>query len=163
MKRTSRRFALIGVPVLALLATGCAMGPTHSPADPQRQPVALNLGRQIIHSAMGQLGVPYRFGGDGPDAFDCSGLVRFVHAAHGVRVPRTTTDQHLAARPVPMEQIAPGDVLFFRFEGPKVSHVALYAGDGRIVHAPQSGRPVELRALDAWYRQRLVGAGRLYE
>lgn len=153
----------MGVAVLAVLVAGCATGPSRSPADPVRPSARDDLGRRILSSAMGQLGLPYRYGGNGPDAFDCSGLVRFVHAAHGVAVPRTTGDQLVAAKPVPIGQIAPGDVLFFRFEGPKVSHVALYAGDGRIVHAPQSGRPVEIRALDAWYRQRLVSAGRLYE
>lgn len=112
---------------------------------------------------MAEIGKPYRYGGNGPDAYDCSGLVRFAHGAQGVTVPRTTEEQFRAARPVPLDRIAAGDVLFFRFDGPKVSHVAIYAGNGRFVHAPQSSRPVEVRSLDEpWYRSQLVGAGRLH-
>lgn len=163
MKRPSPRRALWCLPLLAALITGCAGAPVRGPAEPVAVPAGRTLGHRIVDSAMGQLGMPYRYGGRGPDAFDCSGLVHFTHAAHGVTVPRTTNEQFDAARPVHIDQIAPGDLLFFRFEGPKVSHVAIYAGDGRFVHAPQSGRPVEVRPLDTWYRQRLVGAGRLHE
>ncbi len=68
-----------------------------------------------------------------------------------------------AAREVKLGRIVPGDLLFFRIEGRKVSHVAIYAGDGRFVHAPQTGKAVETRQLDdAYYRKRLVSAGRLY-
>lgn len=121
------------------------------------------MGQRISTAALALLGRPYRYGGNGPADFDCSGLVRFVHAALGIAVPRTTTNQFAAARKVAMADLAAGDLLFFRFEGPKVSHVAIYTGDGRFVHAPQTGRPVEVRPLDDWYRRRLVGAGRLYE
>jgi cell wall-associated NlpC family hydrolase len=162
MERSSRR-GLWLLPFLAALVAGCAGAPVRGPAEPLAVPAERPLGQRIVASAMGQLGTPYRYGGRGPDAFDCSGLVQFSHAAHGVAVPRTTHEQFAAARPVPLDQVAPGDLLFFRFEGPKVSHVAIYAGDGRFVHAPQGGRPVEIRPLDAWYRQRLVGAGRLHE
>ena len=161
MKRGFPTLALWLVP-LALLMAGCAAGPTRAPDGPIQR-AEPTMGERITASALGQLGRPYRYGGNGPDAFDCSGLVRFVHAAHGVAVPRTTIAQLEAAEPVSVAAIAPGDLLFFRFEGPKISHVAIYAGDGRFVHAPQTGRSVELGTLDAWYRQRLVGAGRLYE
>jgi len=112
---------------------------------------------------MAEIGKPYRYGGNGPDAYDCSGLVRFAHGAQGVIVPRTTEEQFRVARPVPIDRIAAGDLLFFRFDGPKVSHVAIYAGNGRFVHAPQGSRPVEMRSLEEpWYRSQLVGAGRLH-
>ena len=162
MERPSSRRALWLLPLLAAMVAGCAGAPARGPAQPLAVQ-AESLGHRIVASAMGQLGTPYRYGGRGPDAFDCSGLVYFTHAAQGVVVPRTTHEQFDAARPVRLDQLVPGDLLFFGFEGPKVSHVAIYAGDGRFVHAPQSGRAVEARPLDAWYRQRLVGAGRLYE
>jgi len=147
-----RRVALLGGAV-AILA-GCASVPA---------PRAPALGARIAATALAQVGDAYQFGGNGPDAFDCSGLVRFAHAAHGIPVPRVTGDQHAAARVVPLRELAPGDVLFFRFAGPKVSHVAIYMGEGRFVHAPQTGRPVESRRLDdPGYRPALVGAGRLY-
>lgn len=146
----------------ALLLSACAgTPPRDSSAGADRQAVA--IGERISAAALELLGRPYRYGGNGPDGFDCSGLVRFVHAGLGIDVPRTTSDQFAAARPVPVAKVTAGDLLFFRFEGPKVSHVAIYAGNGRFVHAPQTGRPVEVRPLDDWYRRRLVGAGRLYE
>lgn len=87
----------------------------------------------------------------------------FVHAARGITTPRTTLEQYRAARPVPVQDLVAGDLLFFRIEGPGVSHVAIYTGDGRFVHAPQTGRPVELRPLnDPYFLPRLLGAGRLY-
>lgn len=144
---------------LVLLLSACASLPP--PARPTGSVPA--LGQRIAASAIEQLGRPYRYGGNGPEGFDCSGLVRFAHATQGVAVPRTTGEQFRAARPVAVADLVAGDLLFFRFDGDKVSHVAIYAGNGRFVHAPQSGRPVELRSLDEpWYRSQLVGAGRLH-
>lgn len=125
--------------------------------------MASATGLSLASSALALLGHPYRYGGSGPQSFDCSGLVHFVHGQLGIQVPRTTEDQFRAARPVPIERMSAGDLLFFRLEGRKVSHVGIYTGDGRFVHAPQTGRPVEVRPLkDSWYQGRLLGAGRLY-
>ncbi len=147
--------------LLALLLAACAGTPRVAVPPPATG--VPSLGQRIVATAMAELGKPYRYGGNGPDAYDCSGLVRFAHGAQGITVPRTTAEQFRAARPVPIDRIAAGDLLFFRFDGPKVSHVAIYAGDGRFVHAPQSSRPVEVRSLDEpWYRTQLVGAGRLH-
>lgn len=146
----------------ALLLAACASSPPRGDAGPATGSVP-SLGQRIVASAMAEVGKPYRYGGNGPDAYDCSGLVRFAHGAQGIVVPRTTEGQFRAARAVPVDRIAAGDLLFFRFDGPKVSHVAIYAGEGRFVHAPQSSRPVEVRSLDEpWYRSQLVGAGRLH-
>jgi murein DD-endopeptidase len=145
--------------LLALLVlAGCASGPRRAPES------ADSVGARVAGVALAQVGRPYRYGGSGPDSFDCSGLVHFAYASLGIRVPRTTEAQFDAARPVPTRQLARGDLLFFRFDkGPKVSHVAIYTGDGRFVHAPQSGRSVETGRLeDDWYRRRLVAAGRLH-
>jgi cell wall-associated NlpC family hydrolase len=120
------------------------------------------LGERIADTALKQVGRPYRYGGSTPEGFDCSGLVRFAYLAQGITVPRTTGEQFRASQAVKTGKLAPGDLLFFRIEGAEVSHVAIYAGNGRFVHAPQSGRPVETRGLDDdWYRSRLVRAGRL--
>jgi murein DD-endopeptidase len=138
----------------ALLVTGCSV----APRERER-----TLGERIADTALTQLGRPYRYGGSTPEGFDCSGLVRFAYLAQGITVPRTTGEQFQAAREVKLARLAPGDLLFFRIDGNAVSHVAIYTGDGRFVHAPQTGRPVETRALDdAWYRSRLVHAGRLH-
>jgi cell wall-associated NlpC family hydrolase len=145
----------------ALLLAGCASRPPRGTDAPAA--IVPATGAALAANALALLGHPYRYGGNGPEAFDCSGLVRFVHQRIGIDVPRTTEAQFRAARPVPLEQLAAGDLLFFRIGGKGVSHVGIYAGDGRFVHAPQTGRPVESRPLaDAYYRSRLLGVGRLY-
>jgi murein DD-endopeptidase len=130
---------------------------------PPGQEFGFSVGSEILVRAIALLGTPYRYGGNGPEAFDCSGLVRYVHNEIGIEVPRTALEQYRAAESVAMEQIEPGDLLFFRTQGDAVSHVAIYAGSGRFVHAPQTGRAIELREIgDSYYRARLVGAGRLF-
>jgi len=153
--------------VCGLLLVGCSTTPHResrpagSPAEVAEQRTA--LGDEIVRNAMSLLGHPYRYGGADPAGFDCSGLVRFVFNQLGVEVPRTVTEQYRTAWPVRLADLKAGDLLFFTLDGAQISHVAIYVGDGRFVHAPQTGRPVELRTLkDKFYRSRLVGAGRLY-
>ena len=141
----------------ALLLTACATSPRHD------DPLTQARGEGIAAQALAQLGKPYRYGGEGPDAFDCSGLVHFTHQAVGIDTPRTTVDQFHAARRIELRAIEPGDLLFFRIDSAEISHVGVYIGGGQFVHAPQSGRPVERRPLDdSYYRARLVAAGRLF-
>ena len=173
--------ALCGVSAAwLLLLQGCASSPPQ-PLPPSGQittpslgsiettmpatqsAAAISMGSEIVIRAISLLGAPYRFGGSGPAEFDCSGLVQFVHEGAGIGVPRTAAEQYRAAMPVRLEDIEPGDLLFFRLSGKRISHVAIYAGSGRFVHAPRTGRPIELATLnDAYYRPRLVGAGRLF-
>ena len=162
--RCSHLGLLCSAAVLAWLQ-GCSIQPYRPVTMPNiaAQPAA-SPGSEIALRAISLLGAPYEYGGAGPSTFDCSGLVRFVHDQIGVAVPRTAAEQYAAARPIGLERLTPGDLLFFKIRGGRVSHVAIYAGEGRFIHAPQTGRPVELRTLDdAFYRPRLVGAGRLFE
>lgn len=123
----------------------------------------VSVGSEIAIRAISLLGAPYKLGGSGPKVFDCSGLVSFVHEEIGIDVPRTAAEQYRAAAPVKLADIEPGDLLFFRISGKRISHVAIYAGSGRFIHAPRTGRPIELRALDdGYYLPRLAGAGRLF-
>lgn len=121
-----------------------------------------SVGSEIVIRAISLLGAPYKWGGSGPTAFDCSGLVHFIHTELGIEVPRTAEEQYRAATRVDVDELEPGDLLFFRIRGKRVSHVAIYAGSGRFVHAPQTGRPIELRPLDGYYRPRLAAAGRFF-
>jgi murein DD-endopeptidase len=154
MRRSIHSQSLFLVLLCTAVLTGCASAPRQREAT---------LGERIAAGALAQTGRPYRYGGSTPAGFDCSGLVRYAYLAAGISVPRTTGEQYRKARAVKLGKLAPGDLLFFRIDSRKVEHVAIYTGHGRFVHAPQSGRTVETRTLDdAWYRDRLVGAGRLY-
>lgn len=152
-----------------LALQGCAVPQPYAPSAPTptqiRPPVAppTTVGNEVAIRAISLLGAPYEWGGNGPTTFDCSGLVRFIHDQLGIFVPRTAAEQYSAATPVNLRNLEPGDLLFFRIKGRQISHVAIYTGEGRFVHAPQTGRPVELRMLDdEFYRPKLAGAGRLF-
>ena len=96
------------------------------------------------------LGKRYHFGGASPSAgFDCSGLVQFAYRQAGVTVPHNTERQRLASRPIRRADLRRGDLVFFDQEGKKNSHVGIYIGGGRFVHAPSSGKEVRSDRLDA--------------
>lgn len=144
----------------ALVLSGC--GSAHRVAESPAAATS-SIGTEVAMRALSLLGTPYKWGGATPGGFDCSGLVRYVHEQIGIATPRTAAEQFEAAREVQLRNLAPGDLLFFRISGSRVSHVAIYTGEGRFIHAPQTGRPVELRTLDdEFYRPRLAGAGRLF-
>ncbi|MGV9290373.1 NlpC/P60 family protein [Streptomyces sp. NPDC003719] len=93
-----------------------------------------------------KLGSPYVWGATGPDAFDCSGLTQAAYRAAGVSLPRTTYAQIGAGRGVPRSALLPGDLVFF-YSG--ISHVGIYVGDGRMIHAPNPSAPVRLAPVDS--------------
>jgi cell wall-associated NlpC family hydrolase len=119
-----------------------------------------HVGHRAAAVAAEQVGVPYRYGGSSPSGFDCSGLVYYSYAAAGIRVPRTTSGQWAQMSRVSDTEMRAGDVLFFEISG-KMSHVGLYLGNGRFVHAPSSGRTVAIESLNSrFYSDALVRAGR---
>ena len=112
---------------------------------------------KAVAFAFAQLGKPYLWGGTGPAAYDCSGLVQAAWAAAGVSIPRDTYAQWAALPHVPLSAIEPGDLLYF--EG--IGHVAMYVGNGNAIDAPQTGEVIrELPVSTTWYQQNLVGAAR---
>jgi murein DD-endopeptidase len=173
-RRTPRpaafRVALPGL-MLAMALGGCAPFQPGLPSEPMTPSPATTAGRgvgvSIARGAMQQVGVPYRYGGSEPRrGFDCSGLVAYVHAREGIAVPRTAAAQYAAARRVDADELRPGDLVFFRtVSGSReVTHVGVYTGQRRFVHAPQTGRDVVETSLDEpYYRERHVGSGRLYD
>lgn len=118
-------------------------------------------GGRIVEVASQLIGTPYRWGGDSPDGFDCSGLVVYAFREGGaIQVPRTSHEQFLAADRVPIAAALPGDLVFFG-RGGRVSHVGIYLGDERFIHAPESGQSVKISSMaEGWYRARFAGAGR---
>ena len=102
--------------------------------------------QRAVRVAAEQEGKPYRRGGNGPDSFDCSGLVRYAFAKVGKELPRTSADQERATRDIPRSEAKPGDLIFIS-SGGRVGHVGIYAGDGKFWDAPRSGGRVSLRAI----------------
>jgi cell wall-associated NlpC family hydrolase len=117
---------------------------------------------RVVRHALAMVGRPYRAGGAGPDGFDCSGLVHYSFLRAGRSVPRETQSLLQAGQPVGTEALAPGDLIFFDQEGRRASHVGIYLGEGRFVHAPSTGGRVRVDRLDApYWRASLREARRL--
>ncbi len=115
----------------------------------------------VIAAARSVLGVPYRYGGANANGFDCSGLVKYAYHSTGITIPRSSTEQFRQATKVALHKLKSGDVLFFRLNPPKISHVAIYDREGRFIHAPSSGKQVSYASLDnPYWRKHLVAAGR---
>ena len=98
---------------------------------------------KVLEYAKNFIGVPYVYGGSTPRGFDCSGFVMYVLNNFDINMPRSSYEQMNVGTPVAIEDIQPGDVLFFRGGG----HVGFYVGDGNYLHAPQSGRTVSIDPL----------------
>ncbi|NNH70139.1 C40 family peptidase [Nocardia uniformis] len=107
-------------------------------------PKQRSTGERAVEAARSKLGTSYSMGGNGPDSFDCSGLVRWSYAEAGVDLPRTSYGQLAAGTPVGIDELQPGDLVSYNGGG----HSALYAGDGRIIHASTYGVGVTESALD---------------
>ena len=178
IERTSSSFSIPAALLFTtLLLAGCSTAPYRAPTNggstpssvpaPSQPPTTsapTNPGVAIAQRAQQLVGARYRYGGSGPDAFDCSGLVYYVHSELGIRVPRTAADQMAAVSPVTRTALKPGDLVFFRDSGPTITHVGVYTGDGAFVHAPKTGRNVSYGSLsDDYYRENFAGAGRLYQ
>ena len=117
---------------------------------------------KVVTVATNQLGVPYRYGGNKPSGFDCSGLVEYSYAKAGLVVPRTSFEQYRVAEPIDISDAKPGDLLFFRYDR-KISHVGIYLGEDRFIHAPSTGKLVSVASLrDPHYQAHFVRAGKIY-
>ncbi|KQB86782.1 NlpC/P60 family protein [Corynebacterium lowii] len=99
-----------------------------------------------VQAALSKIGAPYSWGATGPDAFDCSGLIYWAYQQQGMTVPRTSQAQLAGGTPVSRDQLQPGDVVGYY---PGVTHVGMYIGDGKIVHASDYGIPVQVVDVDS--------------
>lgn len=114
-------------------------------------------GEKAVAFAFAQIGKPYLWGGTGPGAYDCSGLVQAAWAYAGVAIPRDTYEQWGALPHISSSALEPGDLLFF--DG--IGHVAIYVGNGNMIDAPQTGETIrELSTNNGWYAANFVGAAR---
>ena len=118
---------------------------------------------RVTWCARNQQGKLYCWGGSSPKTgFDCSGLTKYAfQQGAGITLPRTAADQYAAAEKVPDVEAKRGDLVFFRTHGKRVSHVGIYLGDNKFIHAPRTGKSITTSQLSGYWKKRLVGFGRV--
>ncbi len=171
------RFLALSSSFLMCLLTACAT--TQSPqkayessqthrledADSIEARDLSQVSNEVIFRAISLVGTPYHYGGTQPDTgFDCSGLIGFVfNEAAGLKLPRTTRELiDIDAKAIDRDDLQAGDLVYFNSRGGRVSHIGIYVGENRFVHAPSSGGVVRIDKLDTPYWTKFyVGAKRL--
>ena len=158
IKQSARTIFFVFI-AFSLLVSGCSSAGKHAGYKGSASK------QTVIKTAKKMLGVKYRYGGTSPySGFDCSGLVQYSHKAAGVNLPRTTGQQFRAAMRISRKYLAPGDLVFFKTSRTRhVSHVGIYLGNNKFIHAPSSGKRVKVSSMNAKYwRKRFSGAGRVF-
>jgi peptidoglycan DL-endopeptidase CwlO len=165
VKQRQQRIAAARAAAAAAAAAAQAAQNNPSPVAPITPPTtgpvppASSLGAQAVQIAMGELGVPYVWGGASPAGFDCSGLTMWVYAQLGIHLDHYTGSQWNAGPHVARDQLAPGDLVFFE---PGIGHVGLYIGNNEFIEAPHTGGVVQISSLDnSWYAMEYQGAVRV--
>lgn len=147
----TRRFAPLALTALVLIGTAGL-----SACTPETT---------VVNAAREQIGMPYKSGGDAPSdgGFDCSGLTSYAWKQAGVTLPRTSSAQWSWVTKIKKADLKPGDLVFYSSSGAggSVSHVALYAGNGKIVHARKPGVALREDDLATFWTGNLVGYGRV--
>lgn len=116
----------------------------------------------LIRRAMGYLGAPYRRGGSSARGFDCSGFALHIYRQFGVNLPHSSAAQSQVGKPVARHELQPGDLVFFRTRGRRISHVGIYIGNGKFIHASSSRGRVRIDSLtEGYYNKRYAGARRV--
>lgn len=119
--------------------------------DQQQKPKLTERIGNVMSKAMSLLGTPYVWGGDSTEGFDCSGLVGYVYrSVLGVDLPRVSRQMATTGQAVERAALAPGDLVFFGLRG-RVTHVGIYVGEGRFLHAPSRGKDVRVDSLASGY------------
>lgn len=154
---------------LVLLGLGAACASTLEAPAPSRTGSSSTPGEEgldrteVVRTAQSMIGAPYRYGGSSPAGFDCSGLVVYSFEKAGLSgLPHSAAALESLTRPIRLNELQPGDLLFFRLTGPKTTHVGIYVGDHQFVHAPSSGKRVERVSFDdVYWSTKIHRAGRL--
>jgi len=165
------RTAVLGLAASLTLA-GCATAPTDNVGAATAAPARASpdappspQGNELALAAMNFLDRPYQMGGQSLETgFDCSGFTRYLFGhTLGIELPRSVQEQAQASvlRPVARDALQPGDLVFFNTQQRTFSHVGIYLGDGRFIHAPRTGAQIRAESLAASYwSRRYTGARR---
>lgn len=160
MKNISKQIkisAVFAIMAFSLIVSSCGSNPIyqHGKSSASKQ--------AVIKTAKNMLGVKYRYGGTSPSrGFDCSGLVQYSHKSAGLNLPRTTGQQYKASKRVSRKYLKAGDLVFFKTAVSRpISHVGIYLGNNKFIHAPSSGKRVKISSMtEKYWRKRFTGAGR---
>ncbi len=145
---------IFGLVVVNALLAACSTAPV-------RGNTSAAIANRVVTVARRMVGRPYRYGGDTPGGFDCSGLVYYCYEQAGEPVPRTTAAQRRDAHWESIRNIHKGDLIFFKERGISSSHVGIYIGHGMFVHAPTTGQRVRIdRINDPYWRRHFVSVRR---
>ena len=146
-------------PAVVVASTKSTPKPVQVAATPSKQQVSRSSSSELTDHALSLVGVPYVFGGTSRSGFDCSGYTQYVFKGSGTYLPRTASEQFNVGSSVKRDQLQSGDLVFFTTYAPGASHVGIYIGGGRFVHASNSG--VRVTSLsDSYYAGRYIGARR---
>ncbi|WP_179884894.1 C40 family peptidase [Bacillus sp. AFS015802] len=124
----------------------------------------MGSGQDIVTSGETFLGLPYLWGGMSSYGFDCSGFSYTMCKTNGYLIPRDANDQAKKGKEIPLDHVMPGDLLFFAYEEGKgsIHHVAIYYGDGKMIHSPNTGKSIEILSLKGTYYEKELCAARRY-
>ena len=154
----------------ALLLAACGSPGPRSSASTETiaqasRPVS-EMGNEVVMYAMGLIDTGYRFGGKNPDAgLDCSGMVSYIYGqAAGLRVQGSAADIARNGKPIDRAELRPGDLVFFNTLNRSFSHVGIYIGETRFIHAPSTNGRVRIdRLSDSYYAQRFQAARTFFD
>ncbi len=163
----SMRVHLLIACTVSLLLAACGSKPPAPGQAPQRLPeraASSAKGQDVVIFALSLIDTAYRFGGKNPSAgLDCSGMVSYIYGqAAGLRVSGSAADIARRGRPVERTALRPGDLVFFNTRNASFSHVGVYIGEDRFVHAPSSNGRVRIDQLDARYFAQRFETARTY-
>jgi len=140
------------------------VSPTTYAATQQRRYGTGFLRKKLVATAEQFLGIPYKWGGESAEeGFDCSGLTMTVYRMNGLNLPRNSRQQFGRGRSVKKSELQPGDLVFFATRGGhRITHVGIYMGHGRFIHAPKTGKTIRVASLASPYFARRYVGGRSY-
>ena len=160
-KRAILKLAVLSLSFLIPAAVVVAYSPEDTTEISERR-ITVYDGVGIARLAEQYLGVPYRPGGFSPTGFDCSGLTSYVYKEAGYSIPRSASSQYAALRPIRVPEV--GDLVFFRTDGKSISHVGIYVGSYKFIHAPSSGKTVSIADMRLKYwKQSYAGARTIFQ
>ncbi len=161
------RFALFAVCGITLILASCGTAPPSPDTRPTSAAASVRAserGSEVVLYTLGLIDTGYRFGGKNPEAgLDCSGMVSYIFGrAAGLKLNGSAADIARAGRPIKRGELRPGDLVFFNTRNAPFTHVGIYIGDDRFIHAPSTNGRVRIDQMNARYYAQRFDAARTY-